>query len=360
MLDFIPYYTFYLLVYLSLNTSKRSKNIMAVNLILIIFSACRFNVGHDYPSYFNSVLDPYNSDWLRFEFIPKTLVTIAHYFNSPFIFFLLTSTIINSIILKTIKQYSPYIYISIISYVCLPFFYIENLCIVRQAIAIAFVFWGACNYIYDYNYKKFILAIILAYLSHSSSILSILLFFPYNKIKWKYHLFLLIACIFLGASLQTYLFNIDLSVIFGNDYYSSYFQEQDGTDGGKMTLVYAVFAFINIFTMKQLSTDTNTAYYKCMSIVKAGFCILFVLNFNPMLSFRLSRYFTILLLMTIPYYRYMLKIRFNYRSIVTICFFILFSLQLIISKRAYDGGKGSKSYVPYQFYFFENTNVQIK
>lgn len=355
MFEYFPYLIFLFLVIFILTTQKnRVKKSVFLILLLTLFSGLRFDVGHDYPSYYEAVINPVNGGASRFEPLIQKLIIFCSHIGSPALFFLSTSFIINALIVKTIEKRSSDYNMAIIAYVCLPFFFTEFLCIVRQAVAIAIVLY-ATKFLYkDFkNYIVFTVLVLIAMGNHITAGISFLMLFPFYRISAKIHAVLLLFCFVLGSGMNEIFGNSDLSILPIGEYYLRYLSQENVGEGGKMLLVFCLFAILNIFSMLKIE-KTKESEYKMLSIVNVGFCIMFFFLFNHMLSFRVSRYFLMFIPLTFSTYLTMFKsYRRNKKLALTFCF-LLFCVQLYIAKASFAADKYQRSYMPYETILFRD------
>ncbi len=162
---------------------------MAV-LLPSFMSAIRFQVGTDYSTYDYIFTYIRNHTWrevleanIKWEIGFKVLVKIlAALGNNSFIFGVLSFSTLY-ITIMALKYYKK-CDLSL-SYTAYLFFYFWGaLNIVRQSLALAIVFY-AYHYIFENNKKKYFLYVILAYLIHTSAIITLPIYLMWNHKKNK-------------------------------------------------------------------------------------------------------------------------------------------------------------------------------
>lgn len=186
-----------LLIWLAENKvqSKKAKNILIILSILPLFliSALRYNVGTDYiKRYTNDYLNmAQGKDISNLEIGFKAINFICLIFTKePYLLFTITSFIILALFFTTIFKESENKILSIIIFFLGGYFF-GSLNLVRQYIAIGFLFVGY-RFLLSNDKKKmyigFITCAILAFLMHSTSIVGFVLMFLNKKmlanIKW--------------------------------------------------------------------------------------------------------------------------------------------------------------------------------
>ena len=175
--------------------SKRKKFLLRVVAVLplLVISAIRYNVGTDYDKRY--VQDYINLskgiEVTNLEIGFKAIDYMCLLFTKePFLLFIITSTIILSIIFEVIYKKSINKILSIIIFFFGGYFF-GTLNLVRQYVAVALVMLGYQFFTSD-NKKKayigFIICAILAFLMHSSSIICFAILFLNRKnlvsVKW--------------------------------------------------------------------------------------------------------------------------------------------------------------------------------
>ncbi len=350
MIEYIPYLLFLSVIFIILNIQNMTRDCKLILVILYItlFSGLRYDVGHDFPSYYYAVLSPVGSDAERFEPFLKFLCFAFKGF--PAIFFLFTSFFINYLIICSIRKYSEYTIIPVLSYICIPFFFFEFMCIVRQAMAVSIVFYFSLKYINDGKKIPLIFAIAAGLSCHVTAIAGLLFLLPFDKINWKVHAIVLLGCIMIGQGFNIIMQNYNWAALMGGDYYARYLTEELQDSGKKMQILYGLFSFLNLIALKN---SNNEIQKKIFAYISIGACIYFIFSFNLMFSARISRYFFMLLIIAIPYYSIPLIKGKRFFYVIILSFVSLFMLQLYISQRAWNNGKGSKSYMPYKTILFK-------
>lgn len=219
-----------LLVWLAENKieSKKIKNIVMILSILPLFliSALRYDVGTDY-------IKRYTSDYLNMaqgkdisnlEIGFKVINYICLIFTKePYLLFVITSFIILTLFFTTIFKESKNKLLSMTIFFLGGYFF-GSLNLVRQYIAIGFLFVGYRFLLTDNKRKQyigFITCAILAFLMHSSSIVGFILIFLNRKmlanIKWILPISIILLILnenimkVLGVIIEKTRFNVYLS-----------------------------------------------------------------------------------------------------------------------------------------------------
>jgi len=177
-----------LIALLAINKSIKLDRQLGIILftILCFFSIFRINVGSDFNNYWNvkEYLQRIPATNVFTDIIFNNLVKfVFNYDISPRWIFVLSSTITFINIGYFLNKTSKNIILSFMIFTFFPLFYATSLSIIRQYIAISF-FLIAIIFIYERNWRKYLLAILLGFGFHSSIIL-LLPFYFINRIKFN-------------------------------------------------------------------------------------------------------------------------------------------------------------------------------
>ena len=113
--------------------------------IIILVSILRFDVGWDYPGYYETVypsLDTYAID--RFEPFNKIICQLVSYTKWPPLLFIIYGLITYILVFSTLRKYTDNLFLATLTY--LAFFYTTSLGPIRQGVALAIVkiYWCCC------------------------------------------------------------------------------------------------------------------------------------------------------------------------------------------------------------------------
>lgn len=167
----IYFYIYVALLFLALKEKKIIVNYKKPAFVfasLGVFLAIRYNVGNDYAEYtnvLNEITEGFYTTYFEYGF-----VFFYKIFHSPEVFFAVLSLLSIFLLYKGFKYFSTeYLYISILVYYS-TFFVIFNIHLIRQSVAIFFVF-GAYIFLHKKKYLQCILLILLASSFHKSAII---------------------------------------------------------------------------------------------------------------------------------------------------------------------------------------------
>lgn len=302
---------------------------------LFIVTLSRYNVGHDYHTYYEYLTG--NSIWAEqfFEPIPRYVLILAKLLSSPFLFFAIMNSLILIFVLKAIHEESDNEFESLCIFLTL--FYLETLSTVRQWLGVAFVFYGF-RYIRQRKFFHYLVMVILATMCHYSAILSISIYFIYNYINAKISIILCIGSMIFGNRILSIL----LSFPFLSSY-SHYFEVLFIQGGTKSILIwYMMFVFSLLIYLK---VKNRKDIEKLFSVV--CYSIIFPILLGPSIGRRLSDYFTV-------YYIYLLPLCFNkikaygLRRFFMLPFYMYHTMFLIVDSR------NDRGFADWTWYFLKD------
>lgn len=351
ILEYLPYTVLLFLVYvIAINKKEARQNkLLWIFMLFSLFSGLRYNVGHDYMDYYEAVLQGKGGGADRFEFLFRYLCYIL--VGMPALFMLVTSFATQYFVIKGIGKFSPQIATPIIAYLCVPFFFIEYMCVIRFAFAVALMFYAILSYLDNKKIWLFLVFYVVAINCHVTAAITILALIPFSKLSPKIHLIFLIGSFFVGQVVLNYFVHLDYLEMM-DAYYSRYLINENTDEGQKMLLVYAFFAFLNILCLYRAKKEKSN-YLPLLSLVNIGFCLLFMFSYNLMFAGRISRYFIMLFVVALPLYKIpFLKMKSSV-VVLRMVLVLLFFAELYISQNSFYTTK-SKSYMPYEMILFKD------
>lgn len=170
----IPILIYFIYVFFNLN-KKVSINLISLSMFLLL--ALRENVGYDYSSY----LLKYQERNSAFEPVSALLTQFSYLFNDPKYFFAIFAFFTILIIRKVAILNNSVVFL--LMYILLPGFFIETFTLVRQALAISLVIYGASLHIKNNNY--YWIPLIISCFTHYSAIPFSLIFIFFKLLKNK-------------------------------------------------------------------------------------------------------------------------------------------------------------------------------
>lgn len=351
LLEYLPYTFLLLAVYIIIVNKRYSKQqrLFWAFVVVSLFSGLRYNVGHDYMEYYEAVLAGKGGGADRYEFFFRYLCYYLKGF--PAIFMLVTSFGTNFFIFRGVRRFTDYsIVLPVLAFLCLPFFFLDYMCVIRFAFAVSLMFYAILKYNEDRKFFHFLIYWVIAINCHITAGITLLAIVPYGKLSPKLHAFFLVTSFFIGQVLLNYFVNLDaLGQV--NSYYSRYLINEYTEEGQKMLLVYGLFAALNIISLLRIS-DKDVKNRNILSLVNIGFCLLFMFSYNLTFAARISRYFIMLMVIAIQFYRIpFFSLRQSAFWLRTIVILLLFA-ELFIAQNSFYTTK-SKSYMPYEMVIFK-------
>lgn len=354
----IPYIIIFIILILLKN--NKYNNIFSF-IILFLFMGSRYEIGSDWELYYSiaqkieyldysifypfwNEISPIQYGWgelyryFNFEISNRVLYKIVWFFKCPQLIIYIYSFLILIFIklgLKNIKK--EYIKYSWILFFSFQEFFLLDLNLMRQAVAISIIFFSY-KYIIKENKSKFIICILVAMSFHTSAILCIFLYLVnyLNSISRKTMIILYFLCYFVKDITLIILKNST----FIPDKYIGYLQQ---TFSGGIKINY-LLNLLGIFFIIFIANKYETR--KLVIIILIGFYINIIFKGTGFLVIRTRVYFLIFSLYMTPLL-YKNKIR---KYIFYICCFILLNLSLLNDIVSEYGG----IYVPYKIYFLRN------
>lgn len=308
--------------------------------LLAIVAIVRFDVGWDYPNYYNIIDNVLVAGLSQWEPLSLGLALLAIYTNNTFLFFILSGCIIYPLAFYAFKKNSVMPSLSLIIYVGL--FYLISCSIIRQAIAVSICLY-AYKYIKAKSFFRYFLLVVLATLFHYSAFISLVIYPIYHHGKFKLVLALSIVMVFL----RTFLFMILESY----GLYADYLSRLNDISGGAITRLFYILLFLSFFIIIKYRKYT-TEEKRFLSIILVGLFCPFL--FGSGMGERIGYYFII-------YYCYLIPIllegKKRYKRGIYVSIFSLYFLLMIFYTSHIPGQKAA--YTPYRT-IFNITHVQFR
>ena len=267
---------------------KKLSYIVGCSFITIV-TILRFDVGFDYPEYFNMVY-PYLDiiQYNRMEPANKILLELTANSQYPPLLFIVYGIITFILFFYSFKNYSNNYCLAILTY--LTFFYLGGLSTIRQEIAVSLILWGY-RFIRDDNRIMYLVMCILALLFHDTAFVAILTY-PFLRIKnIKISIIVAIsAIILLGGVVELLLTLPSLSHLY------HYLEDANTFQGGN--LIRIIYLLISLFSLISAIRNNNIVLVNMSLLCLIGTSMMFVLGGH--IGGRIAEYFTIYLCLLIP------------------------------------------------------------
>lgn len=181
------------------NKTKGAANNLLLAILILVTSAFigfRFNVGTDYASYYRGYKYYGSMSWKDVLMIDdpglRILAKIGNYFtDEPAFMFFVAALIFTALIVTSIYKYTDKFLFAMFLFVCSGTF-LESFNGVKQATATAVIFFGL-RYVKDKKFIKYLIAVLIATIFHSTAILMLVLYFFLNRKASYVNLIILIA-----------------------------------------------------------------------------------------------------------------------------------------------------------------------
>ncbi len=259
-----------------------------------------YSVGADTSNYVSNFLRTRNNSLilgdLRFEIGYQYYVKfVALITGNAQIFLLITAAIVNGLYARFIYKYSKSLFLSTIFYVTIGHFLFQ-LSGIRQAMAMAI-----CTFAIDYALErkpiKFVIAVVIASLFHSSALVYIPIYLMTGKVSRKTGLISimsLVVIVLFGDRLFQYAFNVA-------DYEKYGRNVTVATSGGWTIIIILSFTLlltiINNSCFDRSNIDREDQFFLFLLTIGLG---LYILRYQMRAAERVSNYFRIALIILLP------------------------------------------------------------
>lgn len=290
MLAYIMFIFLVLFLFFLDNKYKTKNNFFEKSsiVIIMIFSAIRFDTGWDYMSYFNIIKYNDRFQYYRFEPFNRFIFNIARYFDNVQLFFLFYAILTPVLYYLVIKKYSTNRHLSIYIFITESLFLLTTFSSLRQGIAAAIIFFGT-KYIVEKNFLKFFITVFMATGFHSSAVITII-FYPIYFIRLEKRKLLILLLIF--PFFKEFLLVLSNYLL---PQYAVYFS-QSADSGGLLAFLYLFYGLLAFLAYDNRASDKNK-YFVTMSILGA-------LGFYMFSDFRavsrIFRYFLSYMILALP------------------------------------------------------------
>lgn len=356
--DYLPYIL--LVAICCLFACCKTKDNLGVKVIfwmMLIFSAVRYNVGWDFPTYADLIegrVKDYQFE--RMEWLSQSIMLLARNTFTQ-LYFIVNSVIGMVCLYKVCNKYSRDPALSLFFFLTFSLFYLMTMNIIRNFVAILLVMY-ACRLLLEKKYLKYIFVIIIATGFHSSAVIGFILPIVYYLVfklrigKWT-NLFFFIASFFVGKIVLFVIFIFSGNPLLSNIVY--YIVNNTEGSGKYYQYIFYLLNLVFIFSWSKLirADDMNRFW---ITLVNVGVCFWVALSFQYTLSIRMALFFTVWMIIILP--SFIDSVSKKFRKLVKQClilFFIsLFFVNLFMLAKAYNSGELLQaSFLPYKVFFFK-------
>lgn len=347
--SFLLYLSVYLLsaafVHIWYHRGAKAKEciLLAIALLLpSVLAGVRYGVGTDFYSYermyaFNARLsfrdlveqNGFLSGWMIWA-----ISQIAGYVGGEEMFFGLYAFLTYIFFVDALRQYKNANYfLSAFGFLLLPF--TAGLNGVRQALAVSIAFWSL-KYVYQRNFFKYIMAVALAVMAHTTALVMVPVYFLYSPSGKKVWNFRAVMAVFGTAVMVAYMpvwipYLVDIN-LFGLSHFSMYSERVFGRNYS-FFLSLTILVVVILFQKGLFVVDSK---YRLLIVMFAiGVCLEFSGYFSAYVK-RISNYFSdiidFLLLSQIPIFLRRGGKVWGYLSIAVYGIFVFFILYVILGQ----------------------------
>lgn len=281
------------------------------------------------------------SDSLLYNFYSSEIgytllnVIISFFTENRYIFILIVTLIIYTLLFISIKKYTVNYPLATILFLGLWFFF--TFTYLRQVLG-ATIVWLGVQYVIERKFWKFMVVVFIGFSMHNSAIIFFPLYFvPRRKFSPKIIVWIMLFLLILGmSSLPNSLFEV---------YESSSVVERHGeyNASGGLRVAYILEAFFFLYLIlknyRYIPTDKSHVVLLNMALIFCGILLLFVRSEN---GGRLSWYYMIGIISTLTFI-------YNYRyNIKTLGSFLIIGVCLFLYLRIYTNWQAYNLLSPYK------------
>ena len=335
---------------------KKTNSATAIFVILLLFSSIRYGIGYDYFFYKSYVEE--EAKWYvyaRLEPFSQLMIKIGKIFSSSELYFFIYNVLTVGPIFYVVKKNSISPKTSLMIYLLYPSFFLESMGIIRNALAFALIFLSY-HFLIRNKYYLYFTTCILAGLCHASGYIGLLLivikFLPNNRF---FHFICIIISFILGNYISIIISNLGF---LNNSALLGYLENAEKV--GSMKYLILIIGIINFLLWDQINKQNKSTAF-LLKIVNFGGCLFFLFIIDDTVSFRLSTYFIIFIILLMPYYSHCSnKIRISNNKMLFLLL-LLFCYSFYLNIDGYKKGLTERmSFLPYQTIFYHENYTNYR
>lgn len=270
---------------------KKTDKTLYWGTVVILIIYCALRDGFLYPDIQN-YFDYFKFGYTDYDFQEQfnvgygVLNRVCKFFSSSFQFLLtVISIIIISFYAKAIKEYSPFIWLSLILYVLINYY--PSFFLLRQYIAMG-VFLYSLRYVIDRKPIHYGICMLIALSFHTTAIVAIPIYFLYGIKNNKLNMLLVLAG---SIAVIAVFFSFSTYIGLFSAYYAHYFEVEMEESAWKRAVMKGFIFLVYLFVMREKFYDKgiNRIVFYCM-VLNLVICIAAM---NVMGVFRLREYFAL-------------------------------------------------------------------
>lgn len=332
MLEYVIFITFIMILCFF---SKKDCIFRITYILLILFSALRFDVGYDYSSYYNLAsgqAPKYSVE--RIEILYRKLIELSIYLKKPQILFIITSFLTLFLIYKSLFHYEKR---GLATFFYVGLFYLTTLTAQRYMLAYSVVLYSY-KYIKSKEFFKYLFGVMIATLIHKMAIIGIFFYFI-KEISFNIKkIIILITIIFLSRNFFAKLIS-----------YTSYqkYLTSSTSVGTKLIIIYFILG-ISLFFLRNKLEKLNIENRGLVNNYILGMTMNYLFFDYASAGLRLGFLGYIFFIYLVSDF---IKIFTEKSGIFISCIIYLFSLALfLITVYFGDRNPNKKIYTPYKIF----------
>ena len=288
-----------LTMYLAINKTNRPlvKRFLVVLSFLPFFCilAFRYGIGYDYLNIYDKIFKVIvNGGTSNWELgITLLIKLIGHFSHDSFYFFFIAALFTSIFTYKGILKNSERPGLSLLLFIICGL-YMDSMNAVRQYMAIS-IFAYSLTFIFEKDFKKYLIWIIIASLFHSSVLIMIpVYFFCQSKLTFKKRIIIFFSLILILPFMN----QIFMSII-SKTKYSFYLTSSYSTANPTYSelIVSSILFLVSSFLYKKGKNNEKFNVYYNLTFL---FLIVGILSFKVLLAYRIIMYFKISIIFIVP------------------------------------------------------------
>lgn len=325
---------------------------------MLLFSAIRYNVGWDYVNYVDLIEGKLGeTTFMRIEWLSRWLMEFSRSIDFTQFYFAINSVIGMFCVYKMVTKYSCDPAISLYTFLTFSLFYLMTMNIIRNFTAVLMIMY-ACSLFLQRRYIWYVIVVFLATGMHSSAYIGFLIPIIYFFGKGRnFGVILFVGSFFFTEIIMRCILSFgEGNLLLEKAIFYIINDDGDGDGDGKLYqyLIYFINTVFLIYWNKLVRVDPLNKFW--LNLVNFGACFWILFSFQATLSFRLSLFFLVYLIILVPALINVFEIK--YRKIIKqaamVLFMMLFFVNLYILASAYNAGIIEQaSFLPYNVFFLK-------
>ena len=316
--------------------SKFKYRLFLAIFLLFIFSAVRFDVGYDFLSYYDAIVN-YGGDaetFRRFGYLHGLLIKLSNITGFYQLYFIGTSFVFYSFLYFVLRDDSKRPLVSLMVYMAIPFFFLMSFNFIRQFSALVILYYSF-RYIYRRDFLRYAFFVFLACSIHYTALITLPLYFLWGRrLHWSVYLALLVSSIFLFPVAKYF-----VSVLLPG--YLHYLMSPN--QGGVVFQIFILFVSLVLISLKEYIGNVKKRFF--FDVFVLGVVLYNIFQPIGFAGTRISYYFLFSLILLAPYLFEKLKST-QFIALTILLSYLLFTVSLVLHSKV---GTRSPS-IPYSVF----------